>query len=113
MLCVSALIFVAINEPAFRMHPVSLYDGDALMIGREAIPPTSLRSITPLRSFRYRSATLIELAYDSEDGLKTVVILSKPDWLLTNIWESGPRSLRLLLKRHPGLKAVVREERVI
>ncbi len=107
------LWFFISSAPARRLHPVALYDGTLLHIGEDTIPAASLRRITPLVRARSPQLSLLELEYDSINGRRTAVVLSKPDWHLLTQHHVKPRSLRLLLTSHPDLKSIVQVPRMI
>jgi hypothetical protein len=107
------LVWVVDSEPLRRYHTVPLFDGVVLALNDEALPPSSILSITPLTRYRPRSTQLLEVTFRTHDGNRTVHILSKPELVPFGLFTSEPKTLRLLLKSHPELRKRVQPERII
>jgi hypothetical protein len=107
----SVMIWILDCERARRRNPVEVIDGPQFLIGTDSVSSHDIRSITPLRWFKGLDAKLLEIDYRTDSGIRTVNVLSKPDPL--GLFMSTPKTLRLLLRRHPELEDRVRPERTI
>lgn len=110
---VTLTIWIVDCEPPRRMGPVALIDGNILIIGSDAILPSSIKSITPIRRYKQLYNQLFEIAYSTGANSKTVYILSKPNIAPFGLFASQPKTLRLLLRNHPELRNRVQPQRII
>ncbi len=97
------MIWIMDCEPTRRVGPVALFDGTNLFIGTEAVLPSSIMTITPIRRYRQLYGQLFKIVYGSGGNTKTVYILSKPDVAPLGVFMSLPKTIRLLLRSHPEL----------
>ena len=107
----SLMIWIVDCERARRRDPVGLIDGPEFLIGTDSVSSKAIRGITPLRWFKGLDGQLLEIVYKTDSGTRTVNILSKPDPL--GLFRSTPKTLRILLRRHPELEDRVMPERTI